>query len=382
MRAHPEDTAPYESHPSRDQSDIEVPGPMQRAWLRQLRWDFDQVNYTYLNTLLSRPTFELTRSRTRFGEWSGPQRKISISMHHILTHSWQEVRETLKHEMAHQYVDEHMQLGNAAPHGNAFREACRLLRCDDAATAHGANMEQLEDSNAERDKMLARIRELLALAGSPNEHEAANAMRMAQKYLLKYNLDLDELDAKRNYERRYLGQCAQRVQEYEYCLANILNDYFFVEVIWDFSYDPLKDRQGKILEIFGTPENLDIAEYVWNFVMGLTEPLWRERKAEIRRTGQRGTKLQYLSGLLNGLRAKLREQKRVLADEHGLVWSGDSKLAEFYRYQNPRIRRTSGGGVSRSNQYDAGFADGKKINIRRGVEGGATKRGRLLEGPR
>ena len=54
---------------------------------------------------------------------------------------------------------------------------------------------KLEDSATEKDRCLGRIKELLALAGSPNEHEAATAMRLAQKYLLKYNLEFGDLAA-------------------------------------------------------------------------------------------------------------------------------------------------------------------------------------------
>ncbi len=368
-------------------SDVEVPAALQRSWIQRLRWHYDHINYQYVDSTLKRPLFLIGQSRQRLGEWNGARRTITISQHHILEHSWETVLDTLRHEMAHQYVHEHLGLPHVPPHGDAFREACRILRCEPDATTRGKPLERLVESNDERDRMLQRIKELFALAGSPNEHEAANAMRMAQKYLLKYNLDLTELDDDRRYETRFLGRCSARIQEYEYTLSTILQDHFFVMVIWTYSYDAIRDRSGKILQISGTPENLEIAEYVYHYVMQLAGPLWHERRREIRRAAndarrggrRRGTKLQYLAGLVRGLLDKLGAQKTTLAQEHGLVWAGDSRLTDFYRYVNPRVRTISSSGVSRSNQYDAGVRDGKKIDIRRGLTGNNGNRGRLLE---
>jgi hypothetical protein len=257
--------------------------------------------------------------------------------------------------------------------------ACTLLRCSAACGASAGALGKLEGSTDERDRMLARVKELLALAGSPNEHEAANAMRMANKYLLKYNLDLAELEGRRNYARRWLGRCSGRIQEYEYTLGSILQQHFFVHVIWVWSYDARRDQDGRILEIDGTPENLEIAEYVYRYVTGLLEPLWRAHRRQ--NPGRRGTKLQYFAGLLHGLREKLDEQKTQLRVEQGLIWLGDKKLEEYHRHLHPRIRSIGGYGVTRNDLYDAGRRDGREITIRRGVEGNSAGRGRMLPGP-
>ncbi|MEC8894964.1 MAG: DUF2786 domain-containing protein, partial [Planctomycetota bacterium] len=183
----------------------QFPEALERAWLKRLAWHFDHVNYQYLGCALKRPLFILGDSKKKLGSWDGNRRTLMISRHHILCHDWETVVDTLRHEMAHQYVQEHLGLGAAAPHGREFRDACELLRCDPAAKADGAAMGKLEDSPAEKDRKLGRIKELLALAGSPNEHEAATAMRLAQKYLLKYNLDFDDLPGERSYDFLYLG---------------------------------------------------------------------------------------------------------------------------------------------------------------------------------
>ncbi|SVE56746.1 uncharacterized protein METZ01_LOCUS509600, partial [marine metagenome] len=230
------------------------------------------------------------------------------------------------------------------------------------AKAGTAAMGKLEDSAADKDRRLGRIKELLALAGSPNEHEAATAMRLAQKYLLQYNLEFEDLAGERDYGFRYLGDCAARVQEYQYVLSNILQEYFFVLAIWTYSYDPDRDKPGKRLQICGTKQNLEIASYVYAYVTGASEPLWAAHKASTATKKKlRGTRLQYLAGLLQGLKQKLERQKNTLEQEQGLVWVGDTRLTEYYRHLNPRIRSVSGSGVARSSGYADGVRDGRKL---------------------
>ena len=366
-------------------SPASIPGELQASWIRQLAWHYDLINYQFLDSALRPPTFRLSESIRKLGEWNPVHRTLTIGFEHIWTNSWEAVLDTMRHEMAHQYVHEILGLVHAPPHGAAFELACKKLRCDASATAEPDGTERLEESTAERDKILARIRDLFALAGSPNEHEAANAMRMAQKYLLKYNLELADLDRSRGYRMRFLGECSARTQEYEYTLSTILKKHFFVQVIWTHSYDARDDRAGKLLEIYGTPQNLDVAEYVYEYVMRVAESLWDERKHELVRSrapGQRGTRLQYLAGLLRGLLQKLDSQQHELSEDHGLVWAGDERLKEFYRHHNPRIGSVSTSGVSRNGQFNAGVRDGREITIRRGVSDAAAERGRRIEGPR
>ncbi len=354
-----------------------VPSWLHEAWIRRLRWHYDGYNADFAGRALRPPVILIVSAPERLGEWNGAVRTLSISERHILEHPWESVLETLRHEMAHQYVQEVLR-AQGPPHGDAWASACRILRAEPSAKASREKLGRIDESSAERDKMLTRVKELLALAGSPNEHEAANAMRMAQKYLLKYNLDIRELGPSRCYATRSLGKCQAKFQEYEYALANILQDHFFVLVIYTWSYDPFSDKRGRILQISGTPENLDIAEYVYHYVMNLAEPLWKAHRKANR--DHAGTRLQYFAGLLRGFQAKLDDQTKEISREQGLVWLGDPQLKDYYRYHYPRVRGGSMVGVSRGEGYAAGLRDGREITIRRGVGEGAGNRGRLIEG--
>jgi len=351
---------------------------LHEAWIRQLQQEHWHLNTIYAGRKLKLPLFRIGRHMTRLGEWDPLVRTITIAEKHILSNPWTDVIATLKHEMAHQFVSEVMGVPQAAPHGPEFQKACAIFRIDSAASARPGELGSIDESGDERDRMLARVRDLLRLATSPNEHEAASAMRMAHKYLLKYNLDLAQLDRRLRYETRFLGKVSGRVQEWEYVLANILQEHFFVDVIHFASYDALANKHGTVLEVTGTRENLDGAEYAYHFVRNNAERLWLEHRRGHPRTG--GTKLQYLAGLLRGFNRKLAEEKKGFEEERGLVWKGDPGLVEHRLYLHPRLRKISVGGVSRGDSFRAGEQDGRKMTIHGGVEARSESRGRLLPG--
>jgi hypothetical protein len=135
--------------------------------------------------------------------------------------------------------------------------------------------------------------------------------------------------------------------------------------------------RGRILQISGTPENCEIAEYVHRYITNLAMPLWRAHKTA--RPGTAGTKLQYLAGLLRGFQDKLDRERKVLKEEQGLIWLGDKSLDDFFRHLHPKIRHSSTYGVERGDGYEAGFQDGRSLVIRRGIGGEAERRGKLIE---
>ncbi len=365
---------------SADSRAAEVPQSLQLAWVRHLRWFYDLFNEQYVGGRLRPPIIKLGHSEERLGEWDQGRRALTIGIHHILTHRWEAVLDTLRHEMAHQYVHEVMQLPDARPHGPEFARACTMLCCDAACRASQDRLDLAHDSDSERDRIMLRVRELMALADSPNEHEAASAMRMAHRFLLKYNLSLSDLSDLPQYAVRYLGSSAARIQEYQYTLGHILQEHFFVLVIWTYSYDPSCDRLGRVLQVSGRPENIEVADYVYHYVVDLCDALWKEQRRRPR--AERGTKLQYLAGVLDGLAEKLDRQRRQLKEEQGLVWCGDAKLRKFARRLSPRVSSVSGGGVSRGAGYYEGVVDGRKITIRRPIGGDRRDRGLALPGSR
>jgi hypothetical protein len=108
-----------------------------------------------------------------------------------------------------------------------------------------------------------------------------------------------------------------------------------------------------------------MAEYVYEYLSGLLPRLWEEYRQREGLTGNR-ERMRYWAGVVQGFYGKLGEQDaRMSTGESALVWRGDARLTEYYRYLNPRVetRRTSG--VRDSSAYRDGVAEGRRVTIRR-----------------
>lgn len=347
---------------------------LEAALLRALAHEWKHLNWSQFRETLTAPTFELLESGSDLGRWVHGTRTLQIARRLVLDHPWGTVIEVLKHEMAHQYVCEFLgaRVSDETAHGPSFRKVCEQLGIDSAA--RGLPTKAPSD---DQQRVLDRVSKLLALAESPNLNEARAAMAAAQKLLLKHNLEARGRTHARGYAYRHVGSRASRHAEHEKMLATLLGKHFFVEAIWIPIYLPLLGKRVTVLELIGTPENLEIAEYVHNYLMQTGERLWRDhRRAEaIDSDRDRRT---YLSGVMSGFSKKLAEQS-VQHRTEGLVWVRDADLDAFMGKRHPRVRTFSYGGGRKREAFAHGRAAGEKIILHRGVTSGPVARGRLLK---
>jgi hypothetical protein len=341
---------------------------LEGALVRELGAAWRQLNESYFKGRLRMPQIVLTCARERLGRWSLNDRAIEISRPMVLEQPWGTVVEVLKHEMAHQFVHEILGASDEAPHGPAFRDTCKRMGIDGAASG--------VPRSAGEDKVIVRITRLLALAESPNVHEAEAATIAAQKLMLKHNLSVMKDAAARGYAHRHLGRPTGRVIEHERILAMLLGKHFFVEVIWIPVYRALEGKRGSVLEICGTPENLEIAEYVHGYLLKTAERLWQEHARTLQITGNRDRRT-FLAGVMTGFADKLARQARAQKEE-GLIWVRDADLEHFFRRRHPHIRHIRHAGTRRNEAYTRGREAGQKIVLHRAVREPASDRGRLL----
>jgi hypothetical protein len=341
---------------------------LERAALRAIRRAYSDANSTHFGARLWRPTFRLTESSARLGAWVRAERCIEIARSLLVEHGWGTVVEVLRHEMAHQYVDEVLCAEERA-HGATFREVCAERGIDGRPVG-------VPEPSAGPTSILDRVAKLLALAESPNEHEAHAAMTAARRLMLKHNLSEVTAAADHCYTHRHLGSPTGRVSEAERVLASILSDHFFVDVIWVPVWRPLEGKRGSVLEACGTLENLEMAEYVHSFLSHTAERLWREHKRASRLPGNRDRRA-YVAGVMAGFRDKLRDGEKQDANA-GLVWVGDPRLGEFFRRRHPRIRWTHHPSTRGSSAHQHGRTAGQQIVLRRGMQSGPSGRVKLL----
>jgi hypothetical protein len=349
----------------------ELSAALEAALLHELREQYKLLAGAYFRGSVKLPQIELVPSRARLGRWIEATRTIEISRPLVLSEPWGVVIEVLKHEMAHQYVCEVLGERDETAHGPRFRAVCERLGVDAAASG----MPRSEPTPDEK-KIGERIARLLALAESPNVHEAEAAMAAAQRLLLKHNLELGDARAARGYVWRHLGTPTGRTTEAERVLSLILGKHFFVEAIWVPVFRPREGKRGSILEICGSPENVDIAEYVHGYLVTTAERLWREHKSLLGIRGDRDRRT-FLAGVMSGMSEKLgREAKK--SEKAGLVWVADGQLATYFRRRHPHVRHVRYAGQRRSEAYAHGREAGRKIIIHKGMREKAIDRGLAL----
>lgn len=340
----------------------ELQAKLENRVIRRLAVEYDDCNWAYFKDALRRPQLRLTDTTSRLGEWSSEDRAIGVSRSAALDLPWLEVVEILKHEMVHQFVDEVLG-GEDRPHGPRFVQACRARGIDPSATHR---RDAAADPQPE-DRVISRVRKLLALAESSNQHEAELAASTAQRLILKFNLDLDEGPPhdEADFAFAHVGTPSGRVQAHQRRLGRLLIAHFFVRGVWVKHYDPHDDKTGSVLEICGRPENVQLAQFVYDFVSRTIERLWVEHKRERGIRSNRDRRA-FLAGAVAGFHGKLDAQ-RVVHQREGLVWRGDAGVEAYVARRFPRLRsvRYSGGTVNGA--YVDGQRAGKEIVLSRPV---------------
>jgi hypothetical protein len=300
-------------------------------------------------------------------------------------HGWDEVRDILHHEMAHQLAEEAWQIQNERPHGRSFRRACRLLRADPKASGRYPSLHERlhrEVASAE-DKMMSRIQKLLALAESKNRHEAEAAMLKAHALIAKYNLELIQNKQPEDFFSIFLGPPKLRHPREIYHLASLLQDFYFVEGVWVSAFVLSKGKMGRVLEISGRRHNLQTASYVYDFISQYIHHRWQHYN---RHKGlNRYRRTDYAVGVVEGFRQKLMAEHplsgRPASEVSGsaVIKLKDLQMADYIANRYPRLRQFK---RAARTQDDAVIADGleagKQLVIYQGISQKEKKAGKSI----
>ncbi len=363
-------------------------------WSRQLQREFHDINWRYkLN--LSLPLFEIFKAKKRYGSWDPNQRIIRISSVLIENFSWDIVIQILKHEIAHQICSE-IFCDASGGHGRNFHRACDLLGLAPEFRLAGGDLPQGFISSAAVDqqtdkgrRFIKKISKLLALAQSANEHEANLAMTKAGELMDKYNLRQLEDDSSQGYGYLIINLKKKRTERYQRQICRILQEFFYVKIVFSSLYDSLLDTEHNIIELLGRRENIEVAEYIYFFLENKLKELWQQNRTRFRGNATRARN-SYYSGLLAGFYDKLEQQNQNLkkhsvydhysSNTSALVVAEDQQLQNFIGNRYPRLCcRSRQKATIYRDSYDRGVEDGAKIVINKGVGGDDGNLGRLLE---
>ena len=367
-----------------------------RKWLHQLQSEFKQICGWY-SISLAVPAFRISDSPATLGSWNPATRTISISSILINKYTWDAVINVLKHEMAHLYVHECMGRGLEQPHGRSFKEACKKLGVPfpfNAATGDTPKVFTATGrygSDTEYDRKVNKVQKMLSLAGSGNRYEAAAAMSKANHFIRKYNLERLESQEPSQYSYEIINTGKKRVHAIERRIANLLMDYFYVDIVYSELFEPQSLESFKTIELLGTLENVAFARHAYDFLSHRVDFLWHNFRKTTRTPGK--LRKTYILGLLQGFREKLQgeEKKHAVparvsngAGSHktisALVVAKDPGLAEFTAYRFPKLRKIQhhSSGIYCANTYSAGKIEGQKITIYKTVGNKDGNLGRQL----
>lgn len=228
--------------------------------------------------------------------------------------------------------------------------------------------------------ILKKVKKLLALAASCNEHEARNAAAKAQALMVRHNLSMQMLGSISDYVNEEAGTETRISRESSYIMS-ILTKHFFVRCYYDQLFTGYtrtgKRSYKKVARLVGTPENVAVAQYVFEFLMSTYKRLWKEF-SKTHDNKSASARNSFVLGVTLGIKETLSESEKKVCDEMGLTIVPDEKLSQFMK-SNLNLRSRKVGFLSGDGKAQAaGHEQGKKVRISRALENNSTSSGRFL----
>lgn len=308
---------------------------------------------------------QLFDSQTKWGEYDHLAKTISISRALIQKFSWAHVIGVLKHEMAHQWVYENYP-GDTQAHGKEFHLACENLKLQPVystskveLTAENPNFHVVDESNP----LIEKVKKLMSLATSANEHEASLAATRVRELYLKYNLEHADLGEKSEVTHLIISTGKKRLSLIEKKIIAMLVEFYFVQVIVVQEFNPKTLAHYQALEVIGLKENTLMADYVYQFLLRATK-------------AYPSTSMKL--GLLDGFAQKLKGHTLIKdSNQKALMVRAEGELEDYVHNYFPRLRslRSSSRQIS-SSDYNHGVSQGQKLNLNKPIfekNRGATK---------
>lgn len=238
------------------------------------------------------------------------------------------------------------------------------------------------------DKLIERLKKLLALAGNnPSQEEANAAMAKAQAVALEHGIDLAllgesqaESESEIIRDEMEFGQRLPTVNNY---VCNILINFFNVKIISSGSRN-----NGRRLIFVGKQADTNTAKYVYNWLAETMVRCWHSyyhNNAGV----QLASKQSYLLGFYRGLESKLTANKRAVEADRLTTDDAKNKYAvaivnlekqiqDFVDKEFSDLRSAPAKKITTdANSYYRGVNDGNNCNISKGGLSGTKVAGAL-----
>lgn len=284
-----------------------------------------------------------------------------LGFHECLMHAAKvDLHTIIRHELAH-YLTFINYGPSVQPHGVEFRTFCDRIKWGEEVFRATICLEEANEGQiCPTSEILRKIQKVMALQSSSNPHEAETAMLKAQELLLKHNVDAKALveDGDKMVLKRILIQ--KKIDTKTTAISKIL-ETFFVSCVFK------RTSSFVALEILGTPENIDIAEYVAHVLQVEMERLWREVQRTTHLQGQIA-KNSFFYGLAKGYCDKIEaHKKRYDTATSSALLVIEKQLTEAKEMVYPKLKTKKSKRGYSPDADSLGQKMGKNLNINTGI---------------
>jgi len=251
-------------------------------------------------------------------------------------------------------------------------------------------------TQAQAESIVFKIKKLMALSKSSNENEAASAAAKAQELLLKYNVELSQV------ENVSLDREDTR-------LVSEFKELFGLNVIqWkrDLAFSVAKANMckgvssGRGMYFLGKKHNIEIVEFLYETIVRdlerIAEEKWKQILAlrdmqsqfpqlnlftdySLMHVHGKTWKASFYVGAVKTVKERLEENLTELQVDNpnlsALITTEDVRLQNFFRQQFPSTTKVHGASASYRAAYESGRIAGREVQFKRGVGAGGIHTG-------
>lgn len=215
------------------------------------------------------------------------------------------------------------------------------------------------------EKLLQKIRKLLALAKSSNPHEAAIAMRQAQKLMAELNINQVEVEIGESKSKKSF---ANKTPRYIHLLAATIKTAFGVEGYFE---GGLKTQAV----FYGQAERPEIASYCFDVLYRQLDKARAEFNATQSQKLKRATRINradlFCEGWVTGVYQAVKAFAPQLSEEEkGKLERYYQHLHNKHHFTDAAVRETKSTGRSSSDTAkQLGYQQGRQVELHHGVNG-------------
>lgn len=251
-----------------------------------------------------------------------------------------------------------------------------------------------QEKEVDREKLLKKVRDLLALANHPNtgEHEATLAAERAQDILLKYNLDMMEVTdvsfespvTKLNYtiDGNFMWKkvLAAAVAKANFCDAYQTPSETKLHVMKAYGGRARPARNA--MNIVGRYENVAVVRELLSWLMAQCERIATRETSLYRGLAPKARfRNNFLHGMTQRIAVRLAEAQlaaQVDQNVRAVVVHHEKEIKDFYATEGIKLVTTTGHTTRGSVGFVEGLRAGDKVNLHRPSQSLRNSNGGLL----